>query len=204
VSAGSSPAGRRGAAGLDDERGLVAAAAVRHGRQVRAVGLEQQPVGRHGAEQVRAVEVRNVTIPAKEMNQPAASAVIEQAGPAGEAVEHAAHAAASRIMAAVSSSAEREWTTTGRPVSAELRCQLEHARCTFAGRVVVVVIEAGFADGDDASSGQESRRRASRPLPQRGAAAWGCMPRWRRCADRVGQAEGGAASAASDAMVTSR
>ena len=71
-------------------------------------------------------------------------------GPAGEAVDHPARAPAPPPRAgwpAASSWASRMWQTTGWPLAwHSCRNRRKAARCGLAGRVVVVVVEAGLAD----------------------------------------------------------
>ncbi len=135
---------------LDDPRGTVRLAAVRHRREERRVGLDQHAVERRerggGAHVVGVLEQ---TIPLNERYAPRSSARARFVGTAGEAVEHRARRRDRRRRAPrnVSSHASREWITSARSSSCA-SCDLgaERDLLLVAGRVLVEEVEPALAD----------------------------------------------------------
>ena len=107
--------------GLDHVSRLVALAADTAGREIRRVGLDENAVGRHrrrdGAQRVGILEGQD----AGEGNEvPERNGAAGEVGPAGKAVQDSGKApcpVSSSRMRAMSSSASREWMTSGSPVS---------------------------------------------------------------------------------------
>ena len=145
------------------QRRLVPLAAVRHRRQKRAVGLDEQPID--AAPRGRVADVPpfgNVTMPAQRDVEAELERARGHRDVAREAVEHAAHARRCpprRGSRSVSSSASRVWMTTGRSRSPGERApaRANTALLHVARREVVVVVEADLADRPGRGVGGERR-----------------------------------------------
>ena len=165
---------------------LVGAAAVRHRREVRAVGLDEQPVERARARPrpARRSALLNVTMPEKLTKAPRSRQRRASSGPpvkqwkigaggdalGGEDVE--------RVVPRVAGvDHERQLVLVG-----ERDLGGERVPLRVAGRVVVVVVEAALADGDDRRVVSSRSTIVSTPC----GASCGCSPTvantpgWRR------------------------
>ena len=97
-------------------RGLVARAAVRLGRQIGAVGLEDERRRReHPREPPGSLEFLYVSGPPMPMRKPSSIARRASSTPPGKAwkIPPTSEAPSSRRIAIVSANASREWTTIG-------------------------------------------------------------------------------------------
>src|SRR5579884_2175045 len=153
-----------GGHGLGDhahERGLVAPAAVRHGREVRRIGLDEEALGGHEAhrraQRLGVLERHDARHRDGEAQVEVAARV---GGVAGEAVDDAAHGVRALGAQQLRRLGVRlaDVDDEGPAVRAGERHVAGESRALCrARRAVIVVVEAGLADGDDAGCGEPAR-----------------------------------------------
>ena len=170
--------GRREACrGAADECGLIALSPVRHRRQVRCVGLDQQAVDRDLPDQV-------VQLPAPEGDHAAPRDIVpqgeggaEQRGAAAEGVQDGDGARVvpedrGHVLVGLAGVDDRGPA----PPPGHLHLGLERLALLLPGRVIVVVVESHLAGGHDDLVGQGRLAASAAVSGPQAVASCGCSP----------------------------
>ncbi len=159
--------------GMDDESRLVALAAMRHRRQVRRVGLDQDPVERHrsgdGAQLLGLLEGDD---PGERQIEAEIDGDFSELRTGAEAMYDAFQRPLTAFLATESPPfrhrRSRVWTISGRPARARRRgvCA-EDLGLSVPRAVVVMEIETAFADADDLRMARVRRTTSRHRSPAR-------------------------------------